>query len=61
MVTSSEKFVFASHICKQKIRNKARDFPKPITSKTLLIYEFLVEDAASALQPFSLIFGTHFD
>ena len=36
MVTSLEKFVFASHLRKPKIRNKARDFPKPITSQTLL-------------------------
>ena len=31
-----EKFVFASHLRKPKIRNKAHDFPKPITSQTLL-------------------------
>ena len=31
-----EKFVFASHLSKPKIRNKACDFPKPITSQTLL-------------------------
>ena len=37
MVTSLEKFVFASHLRKPKIRNKAHDFPKPINSKTLLI------------------------
>ena len=37
MVTSLEKFVFASHLRKPKICNKARDFPKPITSQTLLI------------------------
>ena len=36
MVTSLEKFVFASHLRKPKIRNKAHDFPKPITSQTLL-------------------------
>ena len=36
VVTSLEKFVFASHLCKPKLRNKARDFPKPITSQTLL-------------------------
>ena len=38
VVTSLEKFVFASHLRKPKIRNKARDFPKPITSKMLLTY-----------------------
>ena len=27
--------MFASHLCKPKIRNKACDFPKPITSETL--------------------------
>ena len=37
MVTSLEKFVFASHLRKPKIRNKALDLPKPITSQTLLI------------------------
>ena len=36
VVTSLEKFVFASHLRKPKIRNKACDFPKPITSQTLL-------------------------
>ena len=39
MVTSLEKFVFASHLHKPKIRNKARYFPKPITSQTLLNYQ----------------------
>ena len=37
VVTSLEKFVFVSHLGKPKIRNKARNFPKPITSQTLLI------------------------
>ena len=32
----SPKFVFASHLRKPKTPNKARDFPKPITSQTLL-------------------------
>ena len=38
VVTSLEKFVFASHQRKPKIRNKACDFPKPITSQTLLSF-----------------------
>ena len=37
LVTSFVKFVFASNLSKPKIRNKAGDFPKPITSQTLLI------------------------
>ena len=37
-MTSCEKFVFVSHLRKPKIRNKARDFPKPITSQTLLTH-----------------------
>ena len=36
MVTSLENFVFASHLRKPKIRKKACDFSKPITSQTLL-------------------------
>ena len=36
VVTSLEKFVFASHLRKPKVRKKSRDFPKPITSQTLL-------------------------
>ena len=42
VVTSLEKFVFASHLRKPKIRNKAHDFPKPITSQTLLRNDAIV-------------------
>ena len=42
MVTSLEKLLFASHLRKPKIRNKAHDFPKPITSQTLHTYHFHV-------------------
>ena len=38
LVTSFEKFVFASHLRKPKICNEARDFPKPITSQTLFTW-----------------------
>ena len=47
MVTSLEKFVFASHLRKPKIRNKARDFPKPITSQTLLSDVHSTHEASS--------------
>ena len=42
VVTTLEKFVFASHLRKPKIHNKAHDFPKPITSQTLLIHLVVV-------------------
>ena len=54
VVTSLEKFVFACHPRKPKIHNKACDFPKPITSQTLLIHRTHPSRVRLCLQDLSL-------